>query len=168
MITTKDIEARLLLRFKYLQNICVLNVKEGRLVNFETDLLVLTKSRYAYGVEIKVSKSDLKNDLRKRKYIRAKNALDDTEDFLKKHYYYRFKRFYYAVPESILNETREIAPSFCGILSIGAFIEEVREPKTINNTKWSVEDALRLATLGNIRFNSYKIQQQEKRLFMKD
>ena len=65
MITVSEIELAVAHYFDPRRNIIVPNVWWGMGFNYECDLLVLTKAGYAYEVEIKTTKSDLKADLKK-------------------------------------------------------------------------------------------------------
>lgn len=143
--------------FKYLQNIIVPNVTPmSQLVNFETDLLVLTKSDYAIGIEIKVSKSDLKNDLRKKQWVG-----NTSKPNLK--FFEPYKQFYYAVPIELLEDTKKQIPKFVGVLTIqetarkNNFIVRVaQKATTIGNKKWSQKQRLDLARLGTLRIFNLK------------
>lgn len=140
-------------------NLIVCNVTPlSRLVEFETDLLSLSKGGYATGVEIKTSKSDLKNDLKKRQW---KNL---TKQYMGKsvleRYFEPYKYFYYAVPEDLVEETEAQVPDWCGIYAIGKRVKEVRKAKQIlpydKTRKWTIEDRLALARLGAMRVLNMK------------
>lgn len=69
-----DIELAIFRLYDIRQHIIVPNVSDQMcLVPFETDMLVLTQSGYATGFEIKVSKSDLLADLKKKQYTKFKD-----------------------------------------------------------------------------------------------
>jgi len=81
-IKTIDIELAILKKFKYQQNYIVPNItNQMNLLRFECDMLVISKSGFATGFEIKVSKSDLKADLKKKHFGSEK-------------YYKKFKLFW--------------------------------------------------------------------------
>lgn len=152
---TIDLEIALMDYFRYTQNLCVPNVTTlSHLVGFEVDLLILTKANFAYAVEIKVSKGDLKNDLNKP-HIACLNSEFGKAAFDKK--YNGLKHFYYCVPDFLYQDALEQIPSFCGLLiakqyakSEKTIISEYRKPKQIFNTKWSNfarHDLMRLAAM---------------------
>ena len=141
------------------KNLIVCNVTPlSGLVRFETDLLSLSKSGYATGVEIKTSKSDLKNDLKKKQWkniervYRGKTGLE--------RYFEPYKYFYYAVPQDLVEETEAQVPDWCGIYAIGKKVKEVRRAKQIlsndKTRKWSKDDRLSLARLGTMRILNMK------------
>ena len=62
-----DIEVAIMNEMNFRQNLIIPNVtNQMTIVPFETDVLVLTKSGYAYGFEIKISKADLRADFKKK------------------------------------------------------------------------------------------------------
>ncbi|MEM5786538.1 MAG: hypothetical protein AAGU11_04420, partial [Syntrophobacteraceae bacterium] len=68
-ITAADIEVAVARHFHTTRNLIIPNVSWGfRGMGYEIDLMVVTESRYAYEVEIKVSAADLKRDAQKDKW----------------------------------------------------------------------------------------------------
>lgn len=108
-VSCVDIEVAIMTEFDFRQNLIVPNISNQMgLVAFETDMLVLTKSGYAHGFEIKVSKSDLKADFKKRHHVNfnlEKNGKVGLERF-----YAKFKYFSYAVPEQLKDCALELVP----------------------------------------------------------
>ena len=159
-LTTLQMEIILMKYFDFRRKIIVPNLTDmSLLVKFETDLLVLSKSNYATGVEIKVSKSDLKNDLKKKQY--GKYLRNQNEEVYKELYYKPFKYFYYAVPKHLTNDTLKTVHSFCGVLSVDVVngkprVKEERKPKLIFNKKWSQAKVMNLLRLGTMRIYKYK------------
>src|SRR5690625_2805525 len=137
---TQRIEVELLKHFDFTQNLIVNNVTTtSRLVNFETDLLVLSKAGYAHGVEIKVSKSDFKNDF-KKSHIKTL----DMERYFK-----NLKFFSYAFPSKLLEFAQQNVDERFGLYSISYHerydskwyeVDVVRKPKMLFNRKWSDRD----------------------------
>jgi hypothetical protein len=80
-----DIEIAVAQHLGYRQNLIVPNVFWGLGFRHELDLLVLTPSKYAWEIEIKISKSDLIADQKKSH----------------QHYSEKIKRLYFAVPEEL-------------------------------------------------------------------
>jgi hypothetical protein len=66
-----------------------------------------------HGCEIKVSKSDLKKDVEKRKW-----AMAERYGYSKK-----IKDLYFAVPEKLADAAKEYAPEQAGILTVAEFTE---------------------------------------------
>lgn len=157
---TLQAEIALMAWLDYSRNIVVPNLTKGsHLVKFETDLLSLTKSGYATGVEIKVSKSDLKNDLKKAHIKRVEYKSNNS---VLHRYYKNLKYFYYAVPKELKDEALKQIPSFCGLLVLEkkrvmrgvtndfVSVSLVRKPKKLFNKKWTdtmVYDLIRIGTM---------------------
>lgn len=92
---------------------------------WESDILFFTNSNYTYEIEIKISRADYKNDLKKT----AKH--DYLKDQTKKN---KPNYFYYAVPENLigLNEV----PSYAGLIYITKYSYRiVRDAPKINKEK---------------------------------
>ena len=87
--------------FNHRVNIIVPNVWWGLGMNHECDLFVLTPAGFAYEVEIKTSKSDLKADLKKRHRHDSK----------------LIKKLYFAVPKK-LETCVELIPAHAGVLIV--------------------------------------------------
>jgi hypothetical protein len=148
-VTTADIEWALIKpqrsKFNFLKCIVVPNVSWG-MVNHECDLLALTKSDVAHEIEIKISKSDLKADLKKRHTHDGGTLI---------------KYLWFAGPETLEDVFVRDAPDRAGIILVyedyadrpGMCYRIARHPKP--NTmarKWTLEDRARLARLGAMRY----------------
>lgn len=158
-MTCLEIEIKLMQELNIRTNLIVCNVTPlSGLVRFETDLLSLSKSGYTTGVEIKTSKSDLKNDLKKRQWKNLEKVHAGKSGL--ERYFEPYKHFYYAVPEDLVEETKIQVPSWCGIYSVGKRVKEVRKAKQIlpydKTRKWSKDDRLSLARLGAMRVLNMK------------
>lgn len=168
-VTTLQMEIALMQFFGITKNIIVPNITHmSGLVGFESDLLVLSKSGYATCVEIKVSKGDLRNDLKKD---HIKNLGCNWRSYNgnngKNFYYKNLKYFIYAVPDYLGEEALKQIPDFCGLLVgktyehegrtlISFFNNKGKGASKIFNTKWTVDMQLKLATLGTMRILKYK------------
>ena len=165
-ITTLEMEILLMEHFDIRSNLIVPCVSDwSSLSIFEVDLLVLSKSKYATAIEIKVSKHDLKNDINK-KHIKDLGKLVYNVKNMIENYYGNFKHFYYAVQGFLKEEELNQIPSFAGLLVAkeycsNTFIELVRKPKVISNKKWSDEMSYQLARLGTMKLLNYKIKERE-------
>src|SRR6478735_5181325 len=148
-----DIEVAILREFDFRQNLIVPNVSNMMfLVPFETDMLVLSKSGYAHGFEIKVSKSDLKADFKKPQHFRFNEPSRINGKKGLERFYHRFKYFSYAVPEHLKECALELIPEFCGlwVLDKPAYpvvnkFYQAREPKKLFDYKWSESQRYELA-----------------------
>ena len=166
-VKTIDIELAIMKKEKFNQKLIVPNITSmaGALA-FECDMFVLSNSGYATGFEIKITKSDLKNDLNK-KHIREINKVypyNGKTGFEK--YYRKLKYFNYAVPKFLEEEALKQIPDFCGLYiytkSKDMFCK--RKPKKIFDYKWSKEEEYNIARLGAMRIYTLKknIQKLQK------
>lgn len=158
-----DIELAIFGLYDVRQHIIVPNVSSQMcLVPFETDMLVLTKSGYAIGFEIKVSKGDLLADLKKiqyTKFIGKENGSMLQELFYAK----KFKYFYYAVPKRLEEIALSIIPNFVGLYvyekleypDIPTF-KCIKEAKKLNTESWPEKKINELMRLGCMRIPALK------------
>lgn len=77
--------------------------------SWESDVLKITKSGYAYEFEIKISRTDFKNDFKHKK--KKHTLLESKESSFKIPNY-----FYYVVPEGLVSE-KEI-PEYAGLIYV--------------------------------------------------
>ena len=169
MTQSTEIELAIMEQFKFHRNLIVPGVTPfagGDLpVQFETDMIVLTKAGYAHGFEIKISKSDLHADLKKYQYKKLAHGLD----FGLKACYNGYKHFSYAVPGKLVVECLEKLPSCFGIyrydLRRGRGYEggirtlsEVRKPTVLFDRKWNERERYNLARLGAMRIYNLKVK----------
>ncbi len=167
-MTTLEMEIALMRYFDIRKNLivpCITNM--SYLTLFEIDLLVLSKSSYATAIEIKVSKADLKNDLKKN-HISKLNASNFVNGHsYRDHYFKNIKYFYYAVPEELKECALNQIPDFSGLLiskkvdwyNKDIYVDkiiEVRSPKFLYSTKWTEKMRYDLARLGTMRILNLK------------
>jgi hypothetical protein len=138
IISASQIELAIAKYFNPRQNLIVPNVWWGLGFNYELDLVVLTKCGYAYEVEIKVSRQDIKADLKK----------------LHQHSSKRISRLYFAVPDKLSDD--ENIPQDAGILSVtfnnGKYVvRKIRESKRRDAKMFTDKEKLKLAELGAMR-----------------
>jgi len=157
-ISTEDMEIAVATYFDYRQNLIVPRVSWGMYFNHECDLLILTKNNYAYEVEIKISRSDLMVD-RKKKHC---------------HYSDKIKKLYFAIPE-YLKKHIDLIPEHAGIIIVSknentsSFAPSLWgkqnekyycnvERKALSKSKYKMTDKERynLARLGSMRIWSLK------------
>lgn len=139
-----DMEIALSAHFNPRQNLIVPNVSWGLNIH-ECDLLILSKAGYATEVEIKVSLSDLKRDLKK------KHCHVDKAD--------RIKSFYFAIPDYLEKEGTPHIPERAGIIIVmqNRICRVVRMPKISNNAKpFRDEERFKLAHLAAMRIWTLK------------
>lgn len=145
-IKTIEIEESISRLFNIRQYIIVPNVSWGFHGGHEMDLFIISPSKYAYEVEIKISVSDFRADFKKNhthesKYIRE---------------------FYYAMPDYIYEKIKLEIPEHAGIIVCDVFRGNVnskiiRKPK-INSVakKLSEVDQLKIMRLGCMRIMPLK------------
>ena len=133
----------------YRTNVIVPNVFWGMGLHYEADLVVLRPSSWAIEVEIKVSASDIKADLKKR------NAHDSI----------LFKELWFAVPEKLADHPD--IPKRAGIFAVrGTKAWEVRRVRGAetnkHSRKWTDKERQRLYELGLMRiWNLKKLAEKE-------
>jgi len=120
--------------FDFRQKIIVPNVSYGLNVH-ECDILIMTKAGYAYEVEIKISKGDLKADLKKKH----------------QHINKRIKGLWFCIPKKLESSINYI-PVRAGILiyNVG-YIKEIRKPIIQQATPFTDGDITHLLHLGCMR-----------------
>lgn len=161
-VTCLDIEVAIMRKFDFRQNLIVPNISnQMQLVAFETDMLVLNKSGYAHGFEIKISRSDLKADFKKPQHVNF-NVMRNGKTGLQR-YYGKFKYFSYAVPISLREYALELIPDFCGLYvynnNLSPYrptLTKAREAKKLFDYKWNAEERYELARLGTMRIYNLK------------
>lgn len=156
---TLEVEIGLMQHFDIRRNVIVPNVSDwSKCLRFEADMLILTKSGFATCIEIKVSKADLRRDLKKHHIAREQ---------LHEHYFKNLKYFYYAVPQFLEDAALEQIPEFAGLLVMKKVfslrfekdiyqVEVSRKPKKLFNRKWTDEEQFDLARLGTMRILGLK------------
>jgi hypothetical protein len=137
--TTSEIEIAIARYFDTTKNIIVPNISWG-MFPYELDLCILNcKSFYASEVEIKISKSDLKRDLKKHhNHDRNRNLI---------------KYLWFAIPEKLL-DCIEFVPDHAGILYVNKNGRVYLKREAVANSlarKWDVQNSYKLARLGTLR-----------------
>lgn len=93
----------------YRRCFCVIpNASWGMGLPFEADVLAINKSGYMTEVEIKVSMSDWRKDMEKRKHLLGHQS--------------HVRRFYYAAPMKLAKRYQEIEglPAYAGVIGVGS------------------------------------------------
>ncbi len=98
-VTTNELEIAVVQLFNQAMDLILPNVMQSWMLDYEADLVMVNRSRYAYEVELKTSRADLKADGKKRH----------------KHDAPIFKRLYFAMPGEIID--LYLIPERAGILS---------------------------------------------------
>lgn len=127
-------------------NLIVPNVFWGLGLNYEADLVVVKSSGWAYEIEIKTSKQDLKADKKKKFYAHCSN---------------KFKYLYFAVPEDLVNVAVELIPERSGLFSVksNGMVSLIRPPKINKNArKLTEKEIIKLGSLSNMRMWNLKEQ----------
>ena len=100
---------------------------------WESDFLLKTKAGYWYEVEVKISRSDFKND---RKHKPEKyDILEGRKGGLRPNY------FSYCVPEHLLDKVADLVPPYAGIIKVDSYgrVCIVRMPHPLHSEKISDE-----------------------------
>lgn len=146
---TIDIELAVSRYFNPRINVMVPNVSWGMKLH-ECDVLVLTKSGYAYEVEIKTSLADLKRDMEKNHH----------------HAHAKIKRLYFAIPEKLLKH-QDLVPEHAGILYVRDSnwewntAKKFREAKDTGKYQWTEVEKMKLLRLGCLRIWTLKRKLKE-------
>lgn len=142
--TAKEIEIAVATKwFGVRRNLIVPNVSWGFLP-YEADLLILTNSKYAWEVEIKVSRQDLIRDASKG-HNHACNKI---------------RQLWFAIPEKLMR-CLEFVPAKAGILVVDrkGFVREQRPPAVNTQAiKLTDEEVFTVCRLGALRVWSLKEQ----------
>lgn len=152
--TAKEIEIAVARYFDTRINMIIPNVFWGLDLQHECDLFILTKTGWAYEVEIKVSKYDLRNDAKKRHGHKSK----------------LLRKLYFAIPEKLEPEIDNI-PEHAGVLVVGVG-GRVKKAREAEQNKLAIkipnDKALKLGRLAAMRIwnlkttINYQIQQSFK------
>lgn len=125
--------------FNFLTNDVLINISWGFL-RHEADMLIVSKAGYITEIEIKRSRADLRLDF-KKKHTHESNFIT---------------RFYYAVPESLVEKTKELLILYnrkAGIISYSenSKINIIQLAPNLNKRKITLEERVKLLRLGNMR-----------------
>lgn len=166
-MTTTELEVKLMYYFNFSQKSIVTNVTDmSGLVKFETDMIVLSKAGYAHGLELKISKSDLKAEFKNKKQHGNPpfGHLYSKEELLER-YYNMFKYFSFAFPENLTQEALKIVPKHFGLYAVNKnkfLVNQIRKPKLLFNYKWTDFQQYDLLRLGNMRVYNLKRKSLKK------
>ncbi len=119
-ITTSDIEERLLRYFMY-EKKCYLAVPRCYATGSESDVLAVTKTGYIHEIEIKISVSDFRADIKKNKW--------GDQNISRPNY------FWYCFPKGMIDH--KLVPDYAGIIEIygNRFVDEVRTAPRYSKNK---------------------------------
>ena len=144
-MTSRDIEISLAWYFDYRQNIIIPNVSWGLFHNMEVDLLMIRPSNYATEIEIKISASDIKADLKKGHDHKSK----------------LIRQTYFAVPMNLVDNPN--IPMHFGVLGIDEnspirySVKLIRAAKVNKDSrKLTNDELLKLGRLASMRIWSLK------------
>jgi len=128
---------------------------------FESDFIYMTMADYVYEVEVKISKSDYKQDFKKEKsrWIPEDERQHPKEwtRTIKRHDELKngetgYKGFYFALPEELADllisdeyAVDFILPDHCGLLSVGRWVKTlVKAPLLPRAKKFETSDYIRM------------------------
>jgi hypothetical protein len=152
MISYLDIELAIVNFYGKRKHIIVPNcfINFGTSADHECDLIIIKQSGYAVEIEIKLSKSDL------------------IADFKKKHGHIdeRLQYLYYAMPNELYEKCKDLIPEHAGIYSIFKHNNKMFvkcEKNAIKKTcrKLTIEEQLKIARLGVMRIWNLKEKYQK-------
>lgn len=116
--TASEVKAMVAGYFRYKKQCPVVAFEASNILMFATsepaDVLVVTESRMLYEIEVKISISDLKNDIKKKKHW----------SFINRPNYLPVHKFYFAVPQDITDIALDICNDlypYAGLLSVTKF-----------------------------------------------
>ena len=127
-MTANEVEIEVAKHFGWRQNVIVPNVYWGLGLNYEADMVILRPSGWAIEIEIKVTRADIKADLKKHKH----NFTNEQS---------KFRQFYFAVPKIIADDPR--IPERAGILAIHEANGAVSGCEVLRPAKLNPIEALR-------------------------
>jgi hypothetical protein len=151
--------------FNYRRNLIVPNFEAMRF--HECDLLIITPNNYAYEIEIKISLSDLKADIKKW------HKHNDNEN--------RIKKLYFAIPDYLLRYAYDVKteinlsdfkykendikyiPEYAGIIIVKKlendncyYCERIREAKNRSKYRFNTEEKFEIARFGTMKIWRWK------------
>ena len=124
---------------------------------WESDTLLVTKSGYAYEIEIKISRADFKNDFKHKEKKHLFLEGTGMKDALGTEYDDRWRPnyFYYAVPEGLISPDE--VPDYAGLIYIHPLsswphfrVDNVKVATQLHKTKF---DAGRLGLMDKFYYN---------------
>jgi hypothetical protein len=146
-----DIELAIAKHYDTRQHIIVPNcyINFGTSADHECDLIIIKRSGYAEEIEIKMSKSDLK------------------ADFKKKHGHVgeRLQHLYYAMPVELYEQCKELIPEYAGVFTITKYEDRgfarcVKSAPKKQCRKLTTDEQLKIARLGVMRIWNLKQKYQ--------
>ena len=126
--------------FNFLKNDVLINISWGFL-NHEADMLIVTKAGFIKEIEIKRSYADLRSDFTKKKHTHSSQLIS---------------KFYYAVPEKLVERTKLLLLEHKRVAGIISYSENkkiniVVEAPNLKKRKITFEERVKLLRLGNMR-----------------
>lgn len=162
VMTTKELEAWCMYWLDPRKNYVVNNVTNvSNLVDFESDIVCLSKDGYANIYELKISLSDFRVDSKKPHVFRYDSSDENT--FSK-----RAKTFNYVVPDYISKYVLEHTNFDFGVIEakkhpdMTITFRILRSPKQFPSDKWEHKQIMKLLHLGTMRIASLKLRQLTK------
>jgi len=146
-----DIELAIAKYYDTRQHIIVPNcyINFGTSADHECDLIIIKRTGYAEEIEIKMSKSDLKADFKKKH-----GHVDE-----------RLQHLYYAMPVELYEQCKELIPESAGVLTITKYEDRgfarcVKSAPKKQCRKLTIEEQLKIARLGVMRMWNLKQKYQ--------
>jgi hypothetical protein len=113
------------------------NISNAFVFYWESDFLTMTSSKYFIEIEIKISRSDFKNDFKKK--LGSKGEYRYKHDLLvDKEFNFKPNKFFFAVPEGLIKQNE--VPNNYGIIEISD--DNYNSFKIIRNAKFLHKEKL--------------------------
>jgi len=164
-LKTSEMEVRLMMFFGFTRNLIVPAVTNAGKLGFEADLLVLSPAGYATAIEIKVSKSDLRNDLNKKHIKQIGQKMEYSGRSAFEFYYKPLKFFYYAVTKELEKSAMDQIPDFAGLIVVDNHngtkyptIKKVKPAKELFKNQWNKDEISNIARIGTMRLYNLKFK----------
>jgi len=146
-----DIELAIAKYYDTRQHIIVPNfyINFGTSADHECDLIIIKRSGYAEEIEIKMSKSDLKADFKKKH-----GHVDERLQYL-----------YYAMPIELYEQCEGLIPEYAGVFTITKY-EDIGFARCVKSApkkqcrKLTINEQLKIARLGVMRIWNLKQKYQ--------
>lgn len=142
------------LRYGYMSN-PVYAIANLFVFSWESDFLLKTKAGYWYEVEVKISRSDFKNN-RKNKPEKY-DIIEGRKSGLRPNY------FSYCVPEHLLDKVEDLIPPYSGICTVDSHgnVRASRSPNMLHSDKIS-DDMLNLTKKFYYNYSNLRWKEDNK------
>lgn len=110
----------------YFQNGYNYRIENAFIFSWECDFFCTNRDHYSFEFEVKISRSDFKNDLKKKKHEYLNSGIHPLKAYLP-------NRFYYAVPKGLVSVSE--VPSYAGLIYVDGFVSIEKRAPFIHKNK---------------------------------